>query len=143
MTKLVDFIEKRRKELSESLAPLMEQRAEIDRKISNIHRELNDLNSAGDAIGVPKETIELPLNVIRREAPQITIKQAVLKILEHYPKGLHALDILDKVNQRFDLGIVRTSLSPQLTRLKRDDEKIVNDGPIWRLAHQKKEGPAE
>ncbi len=143
MPKLKDFIEKRRKELSSDLAPLMDQRAQIDAKIAHIHKELAELTTAGKAIGVPEQTAELPLNVSRREAPKITIKNAVLQILEHYPKGLLALDILDKINQRFDLEIVRSSLSPQLTRLKNYDEKIVKHGTIWLLAHPKKEGPAK
>jgi hypothetical protein len=53
-----------------------------------------------------------------------------MSVLPEFPEGLLALDILAKINARFDLSLVRTSLSPQLTRLKREG-RITNRGSIW------------
>ena len=56
-----------------------------------------------------------------------------MEVLRDHPGGLLALDILAKINERHGLGTVRTSLSPQLTRLKQE-RKITNRGSTWMLA---------
>jgi hypothetical protein len=58
--------------------------------------------------------------------------QAVLAVLEHKPNGMTALEILDEINAKYFNGtIVRTSLSPQLSRLKNRYEKIELRGNRW------------
>jgi len=64
-----------------------------------------------------------------------TIMQAVLEVLRQQPNGMTALEILAEINSRyFDGTIVRTSLSPQLSRLKDRDHKIILRGTRWFLA---------
>jgi hypothetical protein len=64
-----------------------------------------------------------------------TIMQAVLEVLRQHPNGMTALEILEEINNRhFDGTIVRTSLSPQLSRLKDRDHKIILRGTRWFLA---------
>lgn len=66
-----------------------------------------------------------------------TIMQAVLEVLQDRPDGLTALEILDEINSRYFGGsIVRTSLSPQLSRLKDRDKKIELVGNKWFLLPQ-------
>jgi hypothetical protein len=61
-----------------------------------------------------------------------TIKQAVLQVLKHEPAGLTALEILAAINsQFFEHKILRTSLSPQLSRLKDNDRKVTLRGNRW------------
>src|ERR1700674_4708099 len=138
MSKLQDFIFRRRKELTEALAPMLDERAQLDSKILRLKKELSDLNQAAKAIGLEEQRPELPLAAEPPAAQPPNIKEAVLSVLQDYPNGLTALDILANVNQRFDLGIIRPSLSPQLSRLKQEG-KITNSEMIWQRLPQKKE----
>jgi hypothetical protein len=130
MANLTDFIAQRVQQLADSLLPLRAQQVELEQKIASIEKELADLRNAAKAIGMPNGLSSLPLHVTRRTRPQPTIKEAIMSVLPEFPEGLLALDILAKINARFDLSLVRTSLSPQLTRLKREG-RITNRGSIW------------
>jgi hypothetical protein len=65
---------------------------------------------------------------------RFTFKELVLKALaEHFPQGATAnqmLDLFENVWGRSD--VVRTSLSPQLSRLK-DENRIFREGRVWHL----------
>ena len=54
----------------------------------------------------------------------------VVAVLKDHPDGLVALDILKNINERFDKEYVRTSLSPQLTRLM-NNGKVHKKGKTW------------
>jgi len=58
-----------------------------------------------------------------------------LALREKYPQGATALDILAYLNERWDRQIVRSSLSPQLSRLKKEGV-ITLDNDIWKLAEK-------
>ena len=75
-----------------------------------------------------KETKNKPLKDV--PLPNMTIKQMVMQVLKDKPKGLNAHEILVEINWNFDRHLVRTSLSPQLSRLK-DDGKIVARNKLW------------
>lgn len=63
-----------------------------------------------------------------------SIKQAVLDVMKHRPNGMTALEILAEINERYFEGrLARTSLSPQLSRLKDVDKKITLRGNKWLL----------
>lgn len=62
-----------------------------------------------------------------------TIKEMVLAVLkEADPSPLTALEILDRIQRKWMPLLVRTSLSPQLTRLKRAGE-ILSVRGAWTL----------
>ena len=72
----------------------------------------------------------------------LTIKQMALKVLADYPDGLTALQILSKINSRFEKNFIRTSLSPQLSRLnqtgdvhKRGKRWLLGPSPLSALRH--------
>lgn len=62
----------------------------------------------------------------------MTIKDMVLEILPKHPDGLTALEILAHIEQDFGQSIMRTSLSPQLSRLK-SSGKIKRDNFTWTI----------
>ena len=67
---------------------------------------------------------------------KLTIKQRVTKALtEQYPDGAHYSDILTYINENWPhLPVKRTSLSPQLTRLRRRHViRLDEDKSIWHL----------
>lgn len=63
-----------------------------------------------------------------------TFKRLVVKALaDHFPQGATANQMLDLFANVWGRGdIVRTSLSPQLSRLKREN-RIFNEGHVWHL----------
>lgn len=130
MSDLKKFLQKRVDEAQKQLDALRKQDIDLQRQIIKLERELTDLTNAARAIGIVKGLPTDKVLTARRRKPPITIKQAVLQVLKEHPEGLIALDILKKINERHALGIVRTSLSPQLSRLK-GDRKIVNRGNLW------------
>ena len=89
--------------------------------------------------------IETRIRTLRREREEIdeflskrehkarpTIMEAILATLDHKPDGLTALEILDELNAKYFNGeLARTSLSPQLSRLKERDRKITLQGDRW------------
>lgn len=108
----------------------------VKRRKAALRKELADLDSAkriyeqsGTAIGNPM----LPLQVGARIA-RPTIKEGILQLLkETSPMGLTALEILDRLNRRWWQGeLKRTSLSPQITRLKKDG-KVIPEHGTWKL----------
>jgi hypothetical protein len=67
---------------------------------------------------------------------QLTIKEAVLKILDNeYPKGFTAMQILKRLHHHNFPYIERTSLSPQLSRLKGEGH-LVNVNGVWLLSYE-------
>jgi hypothetical protein len=104
---------------------------EIDQHVLKLQTErnaaLSELERLIRAMQILEET---PARV--GERPQLTIKQGVLRVLESAPDGLTALGILERLKLDLEMDYERTSLSPQLSRLKRDG-KIKLDGGIWSL----------
>jgi hypothetical protein len=132
MNSIKDYIADRIRKLEDSIVPLREEVAERETKIAQIERELVDLQNAAKAIGIANRLQKKPLGVTRRKPPETTIKEAALTVLADHPEGLLALDLLARINARYDWRLVRPSLSPQLTRLKREGKLVTVDG-LWRL----------
>lgn len=136
---LKEFILRRREQIRSEGTPLWKRRAEIadqlkevDAKIAELTTEWEDLKKAGTAINLPPHAESEPKPTEVAEAtpvrqPLLTIKEAILKVLEAKPEGMPSPEILDAINTQFFNGsIVRTSFSPQLSRLKADGEIIYN-----------------
>jgi hypothetical protein len=68
--------------------------------------------------------------------PRRTIKGMVRDLLTStQPNGLTALQLLDLMKLHWGENVERTSLSPQLTRLK-DDGVIFNEHGVWKIKKQ-------
>lgn len=129
MPSLRDLLEKRATETREKRSAREKQVSELNTEIAKLTAELDEITRILGAIPmVNRLETGSPRKV--RQPTKPTIKEAVMQVLLHYPNGLTALEILREVNLRFALGIVRTSLSPQLSRLKRDG-RIRNAGIVW------------
>lgn len=64
----------------------------------------------------------------------MTIKQQVKVVLEDAsPEGLSAQEILRQIKKRWTPSLVRTSLSPQLSRLRKE-RVIFNHNNVWYLS---------
>jgi hypothetical protein len=107
--------------MSAKFRELRESLIEIEAQFKAIQNELEAIDEALKKLAKPEAT-----------SGPITIMQAVLEVLNHKPNGMTALEILDEINATYFKGtIVRTSLSPQLSRLKNRDKKIELRGNRW------------
>ena len=118
MSDFLAYVRKRRSELKRELAELDTAEAVFRRSGAQIYFAQGEL------------TISQPVPV---EKPP-TIKEMIVIILaEAGPSGLSALGILDRIRERWQSNIERTTLSPQLSRLKGEGQ-IVNLARAWKLA---------
>ncbi|UYN95726.1 MAG: hypothetical protein KIT25_01890 [Enhydrobacter sp.] len=66
---------------------------------------------------------------------QSTLKKAIKAILANHPEGLLSGDLLTALRQSGYPGLLRTSMSPQLSRMK--DRDVVNVDGKWTLIENK------
>jgi hypothetical protein len=123
---------------------LWSQRDELSAKLPSLEARRDEYRSAwikasNDIAAIQEDLrkIDLALKTIESEdakSAHPTIMQAVIEVLKSKPEGMTALEILAEINERyFDGKILRTSLSPQLSRLKDRDRKITLRGNRWNL----------
>jgi len=126
---------------------LLSQRAQVEDRIKHLTDVSEDRRKAwvesahqleaakDDLIRIVQFLKQIDADAAKASKP--TIKQAVLEALKHKPEGMTALEILSEINTRYFGGeILRTSLSPQLSRLKDNDRKIILRGNRWHLADE-------
>lgn len=81
------------------------------------------------------------INAGRKPYEHWTLKQiAVQALRDHFPEGATANQLLDVLKAAYGREIERSSLSPQLSRLK-EDGIIELDGKLWRLPQKRIEPP--
>jgi hypothetical protein len=123
---LSEFFARRRQEIAEAEEALREQ----------LHALLEERLRLARAESAAAETSKNQRSVRQtkeRRQPRGIIKRAILKTLEDEPEGMDALTILFTINYRLGSNFARTSLSPQLSRLK-EDGFVVLTRKIWKLA---------
>lgn len=131
MSKLRDFIVRQRDELRGKMEPVALRCTELrsalteeEQTLKAMQREWAELEQALAAINAAEES--------ERRKPKVRIKEAVLTVLADHPTGLTSQEILREINTRYYEGkLKRESLSPQLTRLRYDDKKVILRGSHW------------
>jgi septal ring factor EnvC (AmiA/AmiB activator) len=126
-----DYLEKKLQQARKERAPLEDSAAKMrrdlaatDARIKELLKTENDLERAIQALGKRE-----------RKKTEITIKDAILKALAEAPQGLTSNELMLALNEKFfDGALERTSMSPQLTRLKNKDRKIRSKGDRYVLA---------
>lgn len=124
---LAEFIARRQQEIAVAEEALKEQLRAL------VAERLRLARAANAITGTPDQAPYMPRQAKERRQPRGIIKRAVLETLEHVPDGMDALTILFTINYRLGSDFVRTSLSPQLSRLK-EDGFITLNRKIWKLA---------
>lgn len=120
--------------MSETATYLLNRRKQLELELSELQAELTRVKMAIIAVNrtAPSENANVrpvggldynPLNTK-------SIKEMILEVLDSAPRGLKALGILECINEGYSIKLERTSLSPQLSRLKRDG-KIHKTGLYW------------
>lgn len=124
---LEQFISQRRKDLLEEIEPLRERLRVLDEELSQI-----DLAAAAIQNRPHGQTHPPVAGAVTTRSPRGAIKRAVVETLAANQNGLDAMSILIDINKRLGGDYERTSLSPQLSRLKTDGV-VTLDGNIWKL----------
>jgi hypothetical protein len=103
--------------MSQSLREFIRAReADIQKQIESLRSELRDLALARQAIdGAPA-----PRNPTVQRGTAPTIKEMILEVLEKRPNGGVADQIIEWVKADYGVDVPRSSMSPQLSRLKSD-----------------------
>lgn len=134
---LEDFIARRDGELAVAENKL---RAELN-SVCNERQQLRkaaqaagiaDSKSAVSATAVLQAPDRQALSRRTRNGSEKTIKEAVVEILAEVGKGMTANELLPAVNERLQADYSRSSLSPQLSRLRHAGELERND-KVWML----------
>lgn len=139
---LEEFITMRRAELVRAQADLRAQ-------LQSLVDEQKKLDRAAYAAGLPQEPIAIagaaPVAKARkvRRASGATIKDAVVQVLTRVGHGVSAIDLLPLVNDILGVDYPRSSLSPQLSRLKSEGILTLR-GKLWLLRSEpENENPAD
>lgn len=125
--------------LNQHVHGLRARQAQLRKELGIVDQELAEALLARSAIGGNPDASVVASSAQTMNAGKLTIKQMIVEVLGLMPEGAEALEILDHINKRFDAGLERTSLSPQLSRLKK--ERVIDrTGLRWSLNEK---GPAE
>jgi len=115
--------------MDDFLEYVKQRKAALKKELAELEAAERVYRQSGAGNGSPMLPLQMggPVN-------RPTIKEGVILLLEEsHPKGLTALEILDRLNRRWWRGgLQRTSLSPQITRLKKDG-KVVSQHGTWKL----------
>ena len=116
----------------------------VKRRKAALRKELEEIEAAERVYrqsGAGSGEAILPFN-LSVQSVRPTIKEGIIQLLEEvYPMGLTALEILDRLNRRWWRGgLKRTSLSPQITRLKNSGD-VIGERGTWKVA--KKTAPED
>lgn len=123
----------RRRDLVDQHAALRKQMWDVAAQVGAVSSEIVEI----DAMLAAAEALQA-----KRNLP--TIMDAVVEVLADHKDGMTALEILAEINAKYFGGkIIRSSLSPQLSRLKDRHKKIGLDGNKWFLLPQEPTLPLE
>lgn len=122
-----------RDELTNMQRLLRNQLGRLTNEIESVKLQLRDVDTAIAAIdGNFKSSNVAPARTKNENVERKTIKDMVLEILAVMPDGAEATELLSFIDERFEVTLPRTSLSPQLSRLKK--ERLVSlEGKVWKL----------
>ena len=102
--------------IEDTLSVLQNHEEELLKEKDRILMALEEVRSAMEVIRAEREK-----NLVEGPHGRMTIKDMARMVLAESKDGLTAEEILQKINQTFDVELVRTSLSPQLSRLKQSE----------------------
>lgn len=143
---------------TESVRMLRQRASDINAEVAGLRAEIAplefELRQVEAAIAlmtnVPANGLDASRNAVAHGARQanpefqsMSMKQLVVQALtKHFPNGATAIEMLEFFALRWGRSeILRTSLSPQLSRLK-DEGKIELRGKVWHIAEAPQITPA-
>jgi hypothetical protein len=143
-TDVIRLLKNHRNTVTASLAATQAELSQLQAEYARIEAALRAITgpiipSGYDAARSAQEHFTAKANP---EAARMTIKEMVVQALgEHFPSGATANQLLDYFRLEWGRKEMRTSLSPQLSRLK-EGGIITLRGKVWHLAPNEN-GPPE
>lgn len=118
---LRELLTNRISDLQQRITDLYDQLRPLEAELSDAKKALNAIVSSSGDLNFSPPTAQLHIGASSPYA-SLTMKQLALKALsEHFPNGATASQLLQFFKDAYGRAdIVRSSLSPQLTRLKTD-----------------------
>ncbi|WP_315924263.1 hypothetical protein [Mesorhizobium sp. SP-1A] len=118
-------------------AALLQERAQLHARLRAVQKEMEEIEKASRASGLQLVESESRQRETKDKSSKdnMTMKEASVEILKKYPDGLPAMKILFELNKMLGTNYERSSLSPQLSRLKRDGTVYDIHG-IWTLTKE-------
>lgn len=118
------------------------RRSEIKDQMASLRAELRQLDAA-DRAAAETETgsnaAPSRQSVVRAARP--TIMDMILDVLKGQPDGAKSDEIIEAVKTKFNVEVPRSSMSPQLSRLKARGNLVMTNNNVWRLTEY--ETPSE
>jgi hypothetical protein len=111
---------------------IRQREAQVRKQISALEAELRELAAAREAIDGGKVADVQPTNA---QAGKRTIKGMIRSVLTDHPEGGVAEHIIEWVQATYGVEVPRSSMSPQLSRLKAEGVLYLDSvTKVWRLA---------
>ncbi len=150
-TSVKEFLIARRAEIDAEIVPLLAREQEALRAAATARAEIDQLFADRDEVVRAASALGLdfppPTNRERKTEPakprqqRLSLQGMALQVIQDAPEGLTSRDVLHRLNRRFNAAFPRTSLSPQLSRLKRQ-RLVTLRGGIWTANQSRdKKGP--
>ena len=127
LSKLDDKLDALTRERLAVIAALQAYRTAFSRKDGRIRDK--------DFPNVDGSRVQLVASAPTQSRKSPTIKEMIVHVLGETESGATSEELLDLIEHRFDQRLVRTSMSPQLSRLRHQDGKVELDKSSgkWRL----------
>lgn len=126
-----------------TLREFLDQREqEIAAEVRRLRRELVEVRAARHAISEEGSHRTAPSRHVPAE--RLTLKDRIRSVLAKEATGVTSDFIIDAIEQDFGLRVPRSSLSPQLSRLKKENV-VARDAATntWRLVEQENAPPQD
>ena len=125
--------------MDEFLEFLRQRKVQLKKELAELEVAERVYLSSGARLASGQQSLSLVEPVRSRK----TIKEMILEVLRQIePRGATALEILDLIRAQWKPDLERTTLSPQLTRLRKRNE-IHNDRGVWKLGKPQGEDLSE
>ncbi|MCA0051639.1 winged helix-turn-helix domain-containing protein [Mesorhizobium sp. B283B1A] len=131
MASLNEFLAVRHRALVRALAETRHRLSSIEEEIEQIERAAEAANISLEISEVGRRSKAIAFSS-QSKLPQ-TMKEAAVEALKDEASGMTTNDILKVVNDKLGTNYPRSSLSPQLSRLK-GDGILYREGDRWILA---------
>ena len=137
---LNDFVQRRRREIEEAMQAAIRAAAQpFEHELLMLNRVeamITDVGFGSADLEEVKHFVTAEYVKRTSERDRMTLKQRIIQVLRRRGSA-DALTILAEINRHWGLKVERTSLSPQLSRLK-DEGVLTREGKIWTLVQEHK-----
>lgn len=119
---------------------LAKRKSEILNNIKVLRRELSEIRAMEQALTIQSDDLKNSKNPEFGSNQSLTFQDMIMLILKNTPEGATANELLEMIDRRFNKKIMRSSISPQLSRLKQKGRVTLKDG-IWTIISDSPETP--